>query len=181
MLFQDRLHNQAPACQLSLMQQAAASSLVSATLLRCLLQDSVCTKLGSSQAYKLASCTTVALESGIWAAHSLADLSAMRLRASWPSPLLPQAKWLAEVLCTCMTAVQCTLQLLQQQAGSQLHQALLRTVCTADRLAEFWWTSVQALAEIDQASGESWVVYHACVTYDTVRTPQALLALAQLG
>ena len=156
----DGCHNQAPSCQLGPTLHAAAGSLVAATLLRCLLQDSVCAQLGSSQAYRLASSANVALESGVKAPRSLTELSATVLPPTTPRPLLPQAKWLAEVRCTCMAAVDRALQLMKRQAGSQLHQALLRKACAPGRLAEFWWTSVHALAEIERASGEPWAVFH---------------------
>ena len=131
------------------LRRAAAGSLVATALLRGLQLEGVCSQLGTSHAYRLASSIQVALglgqESGMLVARHAAPLSKT---TPMPSAALPTC--LADLMCTHLAAVDCCCQLLRQQAGTQLQQALQRTVCQPMKLVIFWYSTVEALAELEK-------------------------------
>ncbi|GAB4815521.1 hypothetical protein N2152v2_002567 [Parachlorella kessleri] len=105
------------------LRQVAAGSLVATALLRCLLLEGACCQLDNSLAYRLASSVQVVLglgsESGLLIASYAAAFSNTSPK---PSPALPTC--LAHALRVHLDAVDCSCQLLRQQAGTQLQQAL---------------------------------------------------------
>ena len=141
--------------------QVASGSLVAASLLRALLHDRVCSRLGTSHAYRLASSVRVALELGQKSEQLLAEHAAAFSSAAGACTAALRS-YLAAVLCMHLDAVDCGCQLLrqqaalqllsmQQQAGTQLHQVLQRTVCHPLKLIMFCYTSLEALAEVEKA------------------------------
>ena len=152
----DQLSQQPVRCVDSLMQ-AAAGSLVAAALLRCLLVEGACAQLGSSVAYRLASSAEVAFKAGMKAAEAVKSLSDARQPHTGSALLPPWASWLAEASRIPFYAVGRAMQLLKQQAGVPMVEALQRTAFAPGKLLAFWCNSVVALAKVEKTSGKPYL------------------------
>ncbi|GAB4815517.1 hypothetical protein N2152v2_002563 [Parachlorella kessleri] len=129
------------------LRQVAAGSLVASALLRCLHLDGACRQLGTSHAYRLASSVQVALGLGSESARLIAGHAAA-FSSTIPRADLPAC--LALVLCIHLAAVGDCCQLLRQEAGTQLQQALQRTVCEPMKLVGFWYNTLEALDALEK-------------------------------
>ena len=129
--------------------EAAAGSLVAAALLRCLAVEGVCTHLGSSGAYRLASSIQVALGPGYKSAAAVTD--GMRV-CNDTTLAAGGVAWLADALCAHLAAVDQSCQLLLRQAGSQLQQVLQRTACEDKKLLTFWYSVAKALLSLERVA-----------------------------
>ncbi|GAB4815512.1 hypothetical protein N2152v2_002558 [Parachlorella kessleri] len=129
--------------------ESGACSHVALGILRCLLSDGVCSQLGTSSAYRLASSVQSALGPGEKSALLVVEYSQARATQRWTT-VRPLEAWLAGVLCTHLEAVDLVCQLLVQQAGSRLQEALQRTVCQPYSMLVFLDSIVAALEAVEK-------------------------------